>query len=203
MEAVETVLPESKNWSQLAEMVVSLHSEKWSSFGLNYNNFIGDFSQNNTPNSDWNSFYVNHRILPMLQRIADRDEDLISSSELSRINQVLQNIDSISYSNETPSLLHGDLWRGNILFDSQGPLLIDPAINFGDREMDIAFSLMTPELTFDESFYTTYLLRMPLSYGYEYRQALWQLWPLLTHVVQDGEIWVPTLMNAVNKILDS
>lgn len=44
---------------------------------------------------------------------------------------------------EKPSLLHGNLWLGNLMYiNGMSPVFIDPAIYFGNREMDIAMTQM-------------------------------------------------------------
>jgi protein-ribulosamine 3-kinase len=199
MRAVNPVPPRNEYWSQLGEMIATLHRESWTHFGLDYNNFIGDFQQNNTPASSWNSFYADYRVRPMLERAVNLS--LLEADESLRVERVLDRIDLLSPLNEAPSLLHGDLWRENVIFDEQGPLLIDPAISFGNREMDIAFGMMAPHLTFDQSFYESYFVNNPLHEDYEFRQGLWQVWPLLTHIIQDGRTWVTNLMDTIDRYL--
>jgi protein-ribulosamine 3-kinase len=197
MVAIEPTTPTTKDWARLGEMVAALHRESSDHFGLGGNNFIGDFPQTNSWMNDWNEFFVNNRVRPMLMRAVETGHML--PYEIAQIENTLAKIDEISGKQCSPSLLHGDLWKGNVLFDSRGPILIDPAISYGNREMDMAFGLMASHLRFDDAFYEAYSSTWPLAAGYEYRQSLWQMWPLLTHVVQDGRRWVQPLMKGLEK----
>ena len=79
-----------------------------------------------------------------------------------------------------PSLLHGDLWGGNIGFDESGnPVVFDPACYFGDREVDLAFSEMFGG--FSPSFYEAYEQTFPLDKGYQLRKRLYNLYHELNH----------------------
>jgi fructosamine-3-kinase len=114
MEAINRVQTGTVDWSRLGEMIAALHNASWTHFGLEYNNFIGDFPQDNTPEISWNNFYLNRRAIPMLKRAVDAGH--LALNESSQIELVLQKIDSISNMNDVPSLLHGDLWHGNVIF---------------------------------------------------------------------------------------
>ena len=86
---------------------------------------------------------------------------------------------------EPPSLLHGDLWSGNIMITAASqPALVDPAVYFGHREMDIGMTLLFGG--FDESFYTSYNEVYPLVKGWRDRVYVTQLYPLLVHAVLFG-----------------
>jgi protein-ribulosamine 3-kinase len=198
--ALEAVQPKEiapSDWESVAQMVASLHKEVEPKFGFPHNNFIGDFNQQNPRITDWNKFYSESRIAPMLRLL--EASTIAESSEISLLWHVLERIDDISSENPLPSLLHGDLWPGNVMFDSEGPILIDPSVSFGNREVDIAFGQMSEKLSFPSCFYETYNEILPLSDGYEYRRELWQLWPLLAHVLQDGRKWMPQLLDAASK----
>ena len=58
-----------------------------------------------------------------------------------------------------PSLLHGDLWGGNwsALASTREPVVFDPAVYFGDREADLAFTRLFGG--FGPAFYAAYELR--------------------------------------------
>ena len=82
---------------------------------------------------------------------------------------------------EKPSLLHGDLWSGNFMTGTDGSVkLIDPAVYFGFREMDLAMSKLFGG--FDSSFYKFYHEEFPLENGLEKRVDICNLYPLLVHV---------------------
>ena len=82
---------------------------------------------------------------------------------------------------EHPSLLHGDLWSGNYMVSSSGkPCLIDPAIYYGHREMDISMTRLFGG--FAEAFYSAYNNEFPLESGWNSRSDVCNLYPLMVHV---------------------
>jgi fructosamine-3-kinase len=81
-----------------------------------------------------------------------------------------------------PSLIHGDLWTGNVLCRA-GRIagFVDPAIHYADAEIELAFSTLFG--TFGEPFFASYQRRRPLRPGFfEARRDLYNLYPLLVHV---------------------
>lgn len=84
--------------------------------------------------------------------------------------------------NVVPSLVHGDLWSGNIGFLRTGePVIFDPATYYGDREVDIAMTELFGRLPDD--FYDAYNDEFPLQEGYEQRRTIYNLYHVLNHFV--------------------
>jgi fructosamine-3-kinase len=78
-----------------------------------------------------------------------------------------------------PSLIHGDLWSGNVLHTAQGPGLVDPACAYAHREME--FGITTLFGGFGERFFRGYEEEWPLAAGWRERNPLYQLYHLLNH----------------------
>jgi protein-ribulosamine 3-kinase len=184
------------HWAIAGERIACLHRESWASFGLDHPNYIGDFPQTNTPEASWNRFYIHNRIMPMYGRAIE--EGVLTVDDRQRLDRLIERIDEISNRDIRPVLLHGDLWPGNIIFDEAGPILIDPAISFGNSQMDMSFAKFDPRLTFPAPFYDAYDHAAPAEADGAAQTALWQLWPILTHIVQDGDIWLPHLRSALD-----
>lgn len=125
-------------WEELGVGLAQLHMASQSSFGYHTDNFIASLSQVNTEMASWTDFYIQNRLEPLIGRAYF--EGLISHDFLKKFQNIYPLLESI-FPKEIPSLLHGDLWSGNVIPGKSGkPVLIDPAVYYGHREMDLAFS---------------------------------------------------------------
>jgi len=153
--------------------------------------------------SSWSRF-----IDKVLVRFADRTDILVAQhhwpiwnpEDITHFLEVQRDLYKyIDMSEITPSLLHGDLWSGNILFNIKSAYLIDPAIYFGDREMELAFILLFD--TFGETFFRHYAEVHPLSKTFhETKVPIYQIYPLLVHVAIYGESYLPALEKRLLKV---
>ena len=177
-----------------AELLSSLHSVSNESrmYGYYYNTTIASFEQNNEQTQyNWGLFLGQMRIMPMAKICHDRGHiDLHTVQRLEGLCRDLYK--RVDMSTVTPSLLHGDLWSGNILFNMNGAVMIDPAIYYGDREMELAFILMFN--TFGDTFFGRYGEVHPLSKDfYEVKVPIYQIYPTLVHVALYGTAYTGKL----------
>lgn len=195
LRAVETVEPTPATWDQLGREVAALHRHASGAFGLDRNNYIGIETQDNTPDKSWPRFYAERRLRPMLKLAAESSR--LTSNDVARVERLIDRVPELAGPPEIPALLHGDLWHANVLFDASGPVLIDPAVFYGHREMEIAFTELFGG--FDPAFYRAYDETFPLDEGYPRRRALWQIHSLLLHVHAFGDGYVQALREAVGQ----
>ncbi|MEA3433011.1 MAG: fructosamine kinase family protein [Campylobacterota bacterium] len=186
---------------EAAKILTALHSVTNESrmYGYYYDTSIASFSQKNEQTQyNWTLFLGQMRIMPMAKICYDKGA--ISKQILERLEGLCRELyKRIDMSMITPSLLHGDLWSGNILFNMNGAVLIDPAIYFGDREMELAFILMFN--TFGETFFDSYTEMHPLSEDfYNTKVPLYQIYPLLVHVALYGSSYVGQLEEVLKRL---
>jgi fructosamine-3-kinase len=144
---------------------------------------FGSLSLSNEPTEDWPSFYAELRLRP-LARLA-RDRRAMSDEGVRAVERVCERIADLAGPAEPPARLHGDLWGGNVMADTEGrPWLIDPSAYGGHREVDMAMLRLFGAPS--ERVFATYAEVAPLAEGWEDRVALWQLLPLLVHAVLFG-----------------
>ncbi|MGB0977961.1 MAG: fructosamine kinase family protein [Croceimicrobium sp.] len=166
----------------LAKTLSELHSFTNQHFGWAESNYIGSLSQKNNWDSSWPEFFAKCRIIPLVERAYNKG--LLTKTDLKSAEAFLKFYPDLIPS-EKPSLLHGDLWSGNVLFKSKAkPILIDPAVYYGHREMDIA--MMHLFGGFGSSVYKLYQESLPLEPGWENRIKYHQLYPLLVHLILFG-----------------
>jgi fructosamine-3-kinase len=170
---------------RFAHALADLHRTAGKAFGLDYDNFIGELPQINTTNSRWNAFYRDSRLAPQIALARSRGR--LNPEREKRLRKLLDRIDTLLGDSEaTPALLHGDLWSGNFLVAvGNQPVLVDPAVYYGNREVEIAFTELFGG--FPPGFVAAYREAYPLAPGYEYRRPLYQLYPLLVHLNLFGE----------------
>ena len=186
---------------EAAKLLTTLHTVTNESrmYGYYYDTTIGPFPQKNEQTQyNWTLFLGQMRIMPMA-RIC-YDEGKITKQMLERLEKLCRDLyKRIDMSTIYPSLLHGDVWSGNILFEREGACLIDPAIYYGDREMELAFILLFN--TFGDTFFNTYSEVHPLSEDfYESKVPLYQIYPLLVHVALYGSSYVGQLEQILKRL---
>ncbi len=181
-------------YEEFARKLAAMHRVTQDRFGLEYDNYIGSLPQSNRFHADWNSFYIEERILPML-RMA-RDKGLLRKEDSQRFDRLFLHVNSI-FPQEAPALLHGDLWGGNHMAGPRGEAVIyDPAVHFGHREMELAFTSVF--FGYPSEFYDAYEAAWPLQAGFKKRAGFYQLWPLLVHLNLFGSSYLPPIQRILS-----
>lgn len=146
-------------------------------YGFVADNYIGAAIQINTPKKSWVEFFRECRLLPQL-RMADR---YLDTGLRRKADRLLAHLDRYLREPEFPSLVHGDLWGGNVLCGSDGRAwLIDPAAYVGDFETDLGMTELFGR--FPSAFYRAYQEENPVNGGYQERKPIYQLYHLLNHL---------------------
>ncbi len=187
-------------WETLGHQLAELHKSSTKEFvldgkyGFLEDNYIGAGEQINTEKDSWVSFFRDCRLEPQFHRATD----YFSIEDLKRINRLLDHIGDILIEPEHPSLLHGDLWSGNVMVGEDGKAwLIDPAVYVGHAEADLAMTELFGG--FASGMYTAYQEISPLQPGYEDRRDLYNLYHLLNHLNLFGGSYLLSVMRIVNR----
>ena len=177
--------------TQLAEM----HLITSDSFGLDHDNYIGSIPQINNKESDWTTFYQSMRIEPLVRK--GFDSGMLETKVIRLFEKVYKELDRL-IPIEPASLLHGDLWQGNIICnENSSPVLIDPAVYYGHREIDLAMLQLFGNISDDtlEAYNNIY----PLDKHWQERIDLHQLYPLLVHLILFGGSYYETVLKTLKK----
>ncbi len=195
LEFVESGAPSSGFWRDFGRKMALLHQYSAPRFGWVQDNFIGSLPQANPAATEWISFYMAHRLQPQVQWA--HDKGLLDRSDLKNFDLLYQHLPDLLVE-EKPAMVHGDLWSGNFLADADGqPVLIDPAVYFGHREVDLAMTRLFGG--FSPDFYRAYHEAYALSPGWEERLELYQLYYLLVHVNLFGQSYVGSVRRIVSR----
>lgn len=182
MEFLEGGHPDEDFWEDFGRALAAQHGHSSEQFGLEYHNYIGKIPQCNTMHHSWQAFYAEERILKMVHRA--HKHKLLSVEHVEEAEHICNKL-AMLLPEEKPALLHGDLWNGNFMVYKTGKVAIfDPAVYYGHREMDIAMSKLFGG--FHNRFYEAYEEALPFQPGYDEREALLQLYPLLVHLLLFG-----------------
>jgi len=169
----------------LGTQLAAMHGHGTDAYGLDQDNYIGSTPQYNGWEVDWVRFYREQRLRPQIE-LAQRN-GLLPTNRRQRLERLLERLDGwLTGVARQPALLHGDLWGGNVVTGPGGvPALIDPAVYYGDREAEIAFTELFGG--FSTRFYDAYQEAWPLEPGYTDRRDLYHLYHLLNHLNLFGE----------------
>jgi protein-ribulosamine 3-kinase len=173
----------------LGQQLAELHcrgesSHKPAAYGLEHDNYIGSVQQYNHWGMDWVRFFAEQRLRPQMNLASSGGR--MSGERHRRLERLIERLNEyLGGVERRPALLHGDLWGGNVIPGPDGPALIDPAVYYGDREAELAFTELFGG--FDTRFYHAYHEAWPLEPGFSDRKDLYNLYHLLNHLNIFGE----------------
>ena len=197
MELIDKGTGNKRSPGNLGQALTNMHLADASEFvtggkyGFISDNYIGATKQINTPKDSWIDFFRECRLEPQF-RMASKGLTPIMKD----VYKLLDRLDDLLIEPEHPSLLHGDMWGGNHLYDRNGGVvLIDPAVYVGHSEADIAMTEMfTP---FPRLFYDTYYSKIPRQDGFADRKDIYNLYHYLNHYNLFGDSYLMSVKNIV------
>lgn len=182
-------------WQTLGRQLATLHACTREEFGFLNDNYCGLTPQKNTFHRDGYGFFAEQRLWPLAHRA--HAEALLAPGDLADLEQLIRRLPSLIPA-QPASLLHGDLWSGNIHTSSAGePVFIDPAVYFAWAEIDLAMTELFGG--FPDSFYAAYEEVRPLEIGWRERVDVYNLYPLLNHLVLFGQAYLPRVRQVLRQ----
>jgi len=183
--------------AEAGRQLAAMHLTSRTDFGWDRDNTIGSTHQPNRPERDWVKFWGQHRLGFQL--------DLATHNGYGRWlrdqgERLLAALPALIDHDPVPSLLHGDLWGGNLGFDQDGhPVIFDPAVYYGDREADIAMTELFGG--FGGDFYAAYTEAWALDPGYRTRKDLYNLYHILNHLNLFGTGYLGQAQGMMQRLL--
>lgn len=175
-------------WADIGASVRRLHDQGSGSYGWPVDYALGSIALDNRQRNDWPGFWGEQRLLATA-RVLDRPWR-------ERIDRLAVRLPDLIPDAPVPSLLHGDLWGGNILVkDGRLAALVDPACYQGHGEVDLAMLSLfdTPPPEFREAY-------GPLEPGWEARRDVYQLFPALVHLRLFGSAYAPMVDRLLGRL---
>ena len=166
----------NQDWEAMGRNLAAMHRINCDrGFGWERNNVIGSTPQINNWTHSWLDFWIEYRLAFQIS-LAKRKGWRCSVSEEKIYTSLPRFFDNYQ---PQPSMVHGDLWSGNAAFVDGEPVIFDPALYFGDREVDLAMTELFGG--FPSQFYRAYQVAYPLDAGYQQRKTLYNLYHILNH----------------------
>ena len=195
LEWVESGSKTGEFWMNFANQLATLHKQTSDSFGLDHNNFMGQLEQQNDFYDNFSEFFIENRLKPQI-KLAYND-GFLAKNHLMKFEGLFKTLESL-LPVERPAAVHGDLWSGNYLCNqNEKAVLIDPAVYYGHREVDLAMSTLFGG--FSEVFYRVYQEVFPMQPGFGERKDIYNLYPLLIHLNLFGSSYLGGIIRIINR----
>ncbi len=174
---LEHLAPGPPDDERLGRGLAELHRHTAPRFGFQVDSYCGSTRQPNGWCASWAEFYALRRLQPLLAAVEARRG--LERGERRLLDRLVERLPDLVPPGGAPSLIHGDLWSGNVLHAAGGPALVDPACAFAEREMEFGMSALFGGLSARAQ--AAYAEAWPLAPGWRERNPLYQLYHLLNH----------------------
>ena len=159
-----------------------IHRATRSSFGFAAPSYCGPTPQDNRESASWIEFYRERRLRPLVEALQFRGR--ISGADRRLFDRFMARLEDLLPTESSPSLIHGDLWAGNVLSAVRGPALVDPACAYADREMEFGITTLFGGVS--ARAFAAYEEAWPMPHEWRERNPLYQLYHLLNHALLFG-----------------
>jgi protein-ribulosamine 3-kinase len=197
LEAALEVERTPRHWRDIGRTLARIHAVRGDRFGLDRPGYFGPLFQDNRPMPVWLDFFAERRLWPRLMGAID--SGWLTTDIIRQVEAVILRLPRLDIPDTMPCLLHGDAQQNNSISTDAGAMVIDPAVYFGNPEIDLAYVdyfQPVPDEVFDG-----YREVMPIDPGLGERRDLWRLPAYLAAVQTEGRVHLDKLTRAVRKYL--
>ena len=182
-------------WKNFGSSLAALHNVTNKQYGYGENNYMGSVQQTNNWNYDWNLFFIENRLKPLVAKCIS--QSLLTAKHQTHFENLYIQLPQF-FKEQQPALLHGDLWSGNFMCnDKSEPVLIDPAVYYGHRFMDLAMTDLFGG--FHSLFYEAYQYHYSFPDNYSAQWKICNLYPLLIHLLLFGKSYLASIEQTLNE----
>ena len=180
-----------------AKKLSKIHSVKNECYGYDFNTPIGGLEQPCLFEKNWVNFFKNKRLLMIFEKI--NQSNSLPNYINKGIEKIIKNLDNYIIDFNSPSLIHGDLWSGNILANNDGNIvgLIDPSIHYADNEYELSYLLFLN--TVSDNFFNYYKDYHNIEKGFKERSDIYQIYHALVNVYLWDRVYINYVAEKLKK----
>lgn len=197
LEAIETIDRTPIQWRQIGQTLARIHRVKGNAYGLETHCYFGPLYQDNRPMSNWSTFYAERRLFPRM--IGAINAGHMPTTAIQQVERLISRLPNLCGPEVAPTLLHGDAQQNNFISTAAGSVVIDPAVYYGHREMDLAYIDYFQPVP--EDVFLGYQEELPIDPGFHERRDLWRVYGYLAAVEVEGAVYLGKLLDAVQQYL--
>jgi protein-ribulosamine 3-kinase len=195
LEAVRATERTAKQWRQIGRALAQIHRIEGTQFGLETHCYFGPLYQDNRPLSDWPAFYAERRLWPRFMGAINSGN--LPTDVIRQVEKLILRVPALCGPEIVPTLLHGDAQQNNFISTETGAVVIDPAVYYGNPEMDLAYIDYFQPVPDD--IFRGYREALPIDQGFWERRDLWRVYGYLAAIEVEGPGHLSKLAAAVQK----
>ena len=196
-EAVPSVERTSAHWREIGRSLAKIHQVKGTRYGWESHCYFGPLYQDNRPMDDWAVFYAERRIWPRFMGAINAGQ--LPTDVIRLVEKLISRLPDLCGPNVEPALLHGDSQKNNFVSAENATYVIDPAVYFGNPEIDLAYVDYFEPVP--EDVFHGYREILPIDPDFHERRDLWRVYGYLAAVEVEGMMHLDKLINAVKNFL--